>query len=121
MSWSSIIPPFLVGAATGGWWSRRKAVASAFAAGHAEAKSQAIATGGSVVIGLPDSQGGLGRELGSYLADDGTPRYLYLNAPGELVERTQRVSRGSTSDGAPDLVRRVGDRGEALDSWESLG
>jgi hypothetical protein len=50
--WGLVIAAFLVGAATGGFWSRRRAVSQAFQSGHAigEASAMAFAQGGSVIF-----------------------------------------------------------------------
>ncbi len=54
MSVWQLVVGLLIGAATGGWWSRRRAVASSFTAGMAEggkAAALAQAYGGHVFIG----------------------------------------------------------------------
>jgi hypothetical protein len=50
--WGLVLAALLFGAATGGWWSRRRAVAHAYVTGHAsgEASAVALAQGGSVTI-----------------------------------------------------------------------
>jgi hypothetical protein len=63
--WAVALAAFLVGAACGGWFSRRRAVAQAFVAGHVsgEANAMAYAQGGSVTINESRSNGCASCEL----------------------------------------------------------
>ena len=54
--WTQYLAAFLVGAATGGWWSRRKAVATAVSKALAAASATAVATGGAVYVGVGHEQ-----------------------------------------------------------------
>jgi hypothetical protein len=112
---SSVLVPFLFGAATGGWWSRRRAVRTAVAAAVAEATASASARAGHVIMlggsgHSPDDlrmARRLARELDDY--DDGD------DPPVELLRRSDRGALGpyvvdadEDDDQAHEHVRRSG-------------
>jgi hypothetical protein len=103
--WGLLLAAFLVGAACGGWFSRRRAVAQSFIAGHAkgEAAAYAYAQGGSVVI-----------NEGSYRESD-VESYDINSREGldrlesDLQRRAHELGRHNGSRGYLDDGGRVGD------------
>jgi hypothetical protein len=89
--WGLVLAALLVGAATGGWWSRRRAVAQAFVSGHAsgEASALALAQGGSVVFnGLYSDEYDSTDRSDDYDYDDGTCR-----VGSDLQRRAEHLGR----------------------------
>lgn len=112
MPWELGIGLFLLGAATGGWWSRRRAVARAVssALSAASAQSTAQASGGHVYInGAPDSIG--------TTADDYDNDYHSTTADDALQRSPDRGRGIDTASWDSDDGGRVGNPGQALDKW----
>lgn len=109
---AELIGPFLAGAATGGWWSRRRAVhqAVAQAVADVEARAEATAAGGHVIIGRI----GAGRDDDHYSSgvDDLDAEFFHHPATGPAV-RGGRAPHGLPNGGPGDvgarLSRAVGD------------
>lgn len=129
----SVIVPWLVGVAMGGWFSRRRAVAVAVASAVAEANATALAQGGSVYFG---SMPGDGREFWgddvipiNRAADDDTAGKLGpadfngddFDASGWVRHGSVRISRSGVIDRDFDTRGSLGARGAPVDVGKIRG
>lgn len=128
----SVIVPWFVGVAMGGWFSRRRAVAAAVASAVAEANALALAQGGSVYFGSVPGDGhdfwgpsdvaaldypaNGARALGphDFNGDD-------YDATGWVRHGAIRVSRGGSVDRDFDSRGGVGPRGAPVDIGKIRG
>jgi hypothetical protein len=116
MAWGSLIAGLLIGAATGGWWSRRRAVATAVASAVARSEARALAV---VNFGMgPNDAARFASLLGADYDDERSvldydhhdDRGADYDDGGRSGRRRNghSVGRGDAADPAGDRLRRLG-------------